>query len=54
MDFRGTIENVLRNRGYDNYPADEELFEEVLDELNKEIRKNVFEFLAFHFVDSNS
>lgn len=54
MDFKGTIEDVLRSRGYDDYPADEELFDEMVDELNKKIRDEVFKFLAFHFVDSDS
>lgn len=32
------IKAILRDRGYDDYPDDEDLFEELLDDIDKEIR----------------
>lgn len=31
--IRDIVEYELRERGYDEYPADEELFEELLDDI---------------------
>lgn len=39
-DFREAFETVLRNRGYDDWAADEEIFDELLDELVDVIRKH--------------
>jgi hypothetical protein len=31
--LREAFDDILRNRGYDNHAADEEIFDELLDEL---------------------
>lgn len=39
-DFREAFESILRDRGYDDWAADEDIFEELLDDLVDVIRKH--------------
>jgi hypothetical protein len=38
-DLTSDIEEILRKRTYDRHPADEELFEELLDEIDAAVTK---------------
>lgn len=39
-EFRDAFDRVLRNRGYDNYPDNPDLYEELLDELVDVVRNH--------------
>ncbi len=39
-EFRDAFDKILRDRGYDNHAADEDIYEELLDDLVDVVRKH--------------